>query len=210
MTSGLLSSVRFGAFLAYSPRGSSNISSESRSVCHGVKNGNEALLRRIVEKMVAEPTPSGFLGPEVTLVPCRRSAPLVANALWPAALIARALVERGLGKEVHPILTRTRAVPKSSFQARGHRPSAWTHFDTVAAERTLLTSPTRLVVVDDVVTKGSMLLAAVSRVKEAYPLADVGAFALVRTLGLQREIDRVVDPCVGTIRLVGDEAERVP
>jgi hypothetical protein len=210
MTSGLLSSVTFGAFLAYSPRGSSNVSIESRSVCYGVKNGNEALLRRIVDKMVAGPIPFGFLGPEVALVPCPRSAPLVANALWPAALIARALVERGLGKEVRAVLTRTLAVPKSSFQARGQRASASTHFDTLAAERTLLPSPTLMVVVDDVVTKGSMLLAAVSRVKEAYPLAEVAAFALVRTLGLQPEIESIVDPCLGTIRLVGDEGDRVP
>jgi hypothetical protein len=68
----------------------------------------------------------------------------------------------------------------------------------------------RITVVDDFVTKGNTLLAGASRVAEAFPRATVKAFALIRTLGLQPEIVAIVEPCVGGIRLSGDEAQRTP
>lgn len=64
--------------------------------------------------------------------------------------------------------------------------------------------------VDDVVTKGSTLLAAASRLKETYPQAKVTAFALVRTLGFVDNIDAIVEPVVGTIALRDDEPLRDP
>jgi hypothetical protein len=36
------------------------------------------------------------------------------------------------------------------------------------------------------------------------------AFALVRTMGLRPDVERVVDPCVGTIRRHGSGADREP
>ena len=68
----------------------------------------------------------------------------------------------------------------------------------------------RITIVDDVVTKGATLLAAASLVAEAYPDAEVRAFALIRTMGLVPEIDKIVDPVVGTIKLIGSEADRKP
>lgn len=73
-----------------------------------------------------------------------------------------------------------------------------------------LANPRQIVVVDDVVTKGATLLAAASRVKEAFPTAEVRVFGLVRTMGLQPDIERIVDPCVGEIRLDGIDVQRTP
>jgi len=67
-----------------------------------------------------------------------------------------------------------------------------------------------LCLVDDVVTKGATLLGAASRLQETYPQAKVFAFALVRTLGFVDDIERIVEPAVGTISLRGDEAVREP
>jgi adenine/guanine phosphoribosyltransferase-like PRPP-binding protein len=64
-----------------------------------------------------------------------------------------------------------------------------------------LAAPLRIVLVDDVVTKGATLLAAASLIHAAFPDTRVEAFALVRTLGLQPEVQRIVDPVVGTITL---------
>jgi hypothetical protein len=60
---------------------------------------------------------------------------------------------------------------------------------------------TRITIVDDVVTRGAMLLAAAQLVAAAYPDAEVRAFALVRTCNLGPEIDRSIDPVIGTITL---------
>lgn len=209
MSNGLLSSITFGAFLAYSPRGQSSVSVQSRVVRDAIKYGNEEMLRRVIERLASEPVLERMFGPDVTLVPCPRSAPLVRpDAFWPGRLIAQAMVSRGIAKDVLTILQRIRAVPKSTFHP-GERPTAQLHYETIAVEPLLL-PPTRIVLVDDFVTKGNMLLAAVSRVQEACPCAAVSGFGLVRTLGLQPDIERIVDPCVGTISLLGDEGKRDP
>ncbi len=212
MASRLLSEVSFAALLVYSPRGQSEVSRVSRAgVRDALKRGDESLIQRATQHVAGNEVLREFIG-DAVLVPCPRSAPLVSErALWPGSLVATALVGAGVGVSVEPWLMRLRPVPKSAFQGAGGRPDAETHFETmtVVAPR-LHDAPRRIVVVDDFVTKGNTLLGATSRVKEAFPGADVKAFALVRTLGLQPEIERVLDPCVGVIRLVRNEADRSP
>ena len=50
------------------------------------------------------------------------------------------------------------------------------------------------------------MLGAASRLAETYPRATILGFALVRTLGFVDDIDRIVEPAVGTITFRGDEA----
>jgi orotate phosphoribosyltransferase len=70
--------------------------------------------------------------------------------------------------------------------------------------------PRRIVLVDDVVTKGRTLLAAAARMRDAFPDVDIRAFALVRTMGLVSGVARLLDPCVGEIRWEGGDAYRTP
>ena len=146
---------------------------------------------------------------DVTLVPMPRSAPLLAGALWPAEKICQSILEAGLAARIAPALKRRTAVPKSATSARGERPSVLTHYDSLEAD-SLLHVGSRIVLVDDVVTKGSTAIAAASRLAEAYPDAEISLFALIRTKGLVPEIDEIIDPAVGLIELVGDEGNRQP
>ena len=59
-------------------------------------------------------------------------------------------------------------------------------------------------------TKGRTLLAAASRVQEAFPCAEIRAFALIRTMGLISGIQQLLDPCKGEIRWRGGDAHRSP
>lgn len=59
-------------------------------------------------------------------------------------------------------------------------------------------------------TKGRTLLAAATRVREALPEVEIRAFALVRTMNFAPDIDRVVEPAVGRIRCVNEDAVREP
>jgi len=79
----------------------------------------------------------------------------------------------------------------------------------MVAERTLEGAPTRLAVVLDVVTRGATLLAAVSRVKDVFPEADVSGFGLVRTMSTG-DVPAIVEPSVGVLTLDGAECFRRP
>jgi predicted amidophosphoribosyltransferase len=145
----------------------------------------------------------------VTLVPMPRSAPLVAAAFWPAERICNAIVAAGLAARIAPVLRRTAAVPKSSRAPPGGRPLVSRHFETLSAQA-LLDMGSHIVLVDDVVTKGSTALAAAFRLAECYPEASITLFAAVRTKGLVPEIDRIIEPTSGMIYLAEDEGDRRP
>jgi hypothetical protein len=212
----LLSEVAFAAALVYSPRGSSEVSQNSRrQIRDPLKRGDAELLQAITIHLREPLRPTrillDFLTEDAVLVPVPRSAPLTTkDALWPARLLCQALVAGGMGARIYPCLVRTERVDKSAFAEPGSRPTAQRHYDTMRVARELLDPPARITIVDDFVTKGRTMIAAASRVQEAFPDAVVRAFALVRTMGLVPEIERVGDPCVGWVTYDGSEAHREP
>jgi len=211
----LLSEVLFAAALVYSPRGTSEESRKSRELVRDpVKRADADFLRDVsthLRGFLPADIVRDFLGEDVVLVPTPRRAPLPSkDALWPAKLICEALILGGLGAKVLPCLARTEAVPKSAFAAPGERPLPHRHYETMRVKRGLLDAPARVTLVDDFVTKGATLIAAASRLKEAFPGAEVRAFALVRTMGLVRDIEKMGDPCRGRITFDGASANRQP
>lgn len=143
-----------------------------------------------------------FLTPDITFVPCPKSAPFPPNLrpiLWVPQRICEALCAQGYGAKIFPCLARVEAVPKSAFASPGDRPSALRHFETMEVDSSL-DDALKITVVDDVVTKGATLLAAASRLAKAFPRAQIRTFALVRTMGFVPDIERIVDPVVGRIR----------
>ena len=67
------------------------------------------------------------------------------------------------------------------------------HFESIDVQREIAV-PNRFLLVDDIVTKGSKLLGLASRVYDVYPDADVRAFAMIRTKGLQHDIESMYEP----------------
>lgn len=148
-----------------------------------------------------------FFGNDVVLVPAPRSAPLVADALWPADVICREIVRRRLARVVAPALRRIEAVPKASYSRV--RPDLDRHLGTMRVRASLLRGE-RITVVDDVVTQGRMLYASCLLVQEAAPTATVQAFGLVRTMGFVDDIEQIVDPCIGTLTYAWGDVQREP
>jgi hypothetical protein len=149
----------------------------------------EWVVRRIRAR--GAPPLDEILGPDAVLVPLPRSAPFPPNqknVLWVPDRIAQALVAEGWGHTVEPMLARATLVQKSAFAESGQRPGPQAHLDSMTVTRGL-TAPERIVT----------LLAGASLIRDAFPGIQVDCFALVRTLGLQPEVDRIVDPVVGTI-----------
>lgn len=207
-----LSSVDYAALLVYSPKGESEESAHSRDICYAIKNGRLSILSSVMkylkECVAAGEFPS-FFGPDVTLVPTPRSFLLKPDALWPAKLICEEIVSCGLGAETLPCLKRHTAVQSSASSRRGMRTDVQRHMETMGVEGSLQ-APSPITIVDDVITKGRTLYAAASLVKEAFPNAEVRAFALIRTMGLVPEIENIRNPCVGRITRYGSDVDRQP
>lgn len=207
--------MRFGSLLVYSPRGKAEASLKSRQWCYAIKEGNPKALKAVADRLAltqrrSEPLAVLFEGFPL-LVPIPRSAPLVAGALWPAEAICKALLDAGVARHMEPLLERAVAVPRSSSAAPGARPGIQTHFDSLLERQSLMVLSGGILLVDDVVTKGTTAVAAARRLRQLYPdSVSISLFAAVRTMGLIPDINQILEPVVGTIRAIGDEGDRQP
>jgi hypothetical protein len=142
------------------------------------------------------------------LVPVPGSA-RTGDAPWTALELAIVLSEVGFSLPVWIGLRRRHAVTKSATAASASRPSVPQHYDSFAVTSAVVPIK-RIVLIDDVVTKGRTLLAAAARLRSVAPAADIQAFALIRTQGFAQHIERLAEPCRGVIRWAGGDARREP
>ncbi len=210
-----LSELTFGSFLIYSPRGTSPESAKSRDITYAIKADTGGVIAFTADRLKQEIGGAAaallaVLGPDTTLVPCPRSAPLVPGGLWPARRICEELVRAGLGGSVGEFVRRAKSVPKSASAGPGKRPSVDDHILSMCVAGMGSRAPARITLVDDVVTKGATLLAAASHLAAAAPKSQIRAFAVVRTMGLVSDVAAVMEPVVGTIRRSGTSADRQP
>ena len=147
-------------------------------------------------------------GADVTLVPIPSSNPS-ATRVWAAERLALALHGVRLGGSVWPGLQRRFPVRKSATALNADRPTLQQHCDSFSVLN-LPDVPRRIVLVDDVITKGRTLLAAAAKLQEALPHTDIRAFALVRTMGFLPGVTRFLEPCQGVVRWAGGDARRDP
>src|SRR5882672_6294044 len=180
-------SLQFAACYVYSPRGVSHTANGSRRLRERVKGCDARWLARYamrVREQAFEHHQYGDLfGPEVILIPVPRSVLSSCETSWAAGQISLALLHQGLAAAVWTGLRRQCAVRKSATAPCIGRPTVAEHYDSFVVDSSLRT-PKRIALVDDVVTRGRTLLAASMRMHERFPGAQIGAFALVRTLGL--------------------------
>ena len=178
----------------------SELSKRSRGTCGAIKAGRLNIIESAIPHL-RDPKSAilrPFLAPAVTLVPVPRSAPLPEGALWPGRVICDVLHDHGFGADVRPLLTRMTAIARSSHSPAAERPLVHDHKASIAVDRTMF-APDAITLVDDVLTQGRTTFACAELLREAYPNTAIRIFALIRTQGIQGEIEAIVDPATGTI-----------
>jgi predicted amidophosphoribosyltransferase len=209
----MIARLEFASCYVYSPAGAGELCERSRLLRELLKEGNARFMisyaRRVRTQMADSPQLAGFLSPADVLVPVPGCVPRSNQHGYVASRLAEALVRQGLGHDTWNGLKRIRRVRKSSTAPSSARPSVAVHYESFSIDA-WARSPASLVLVDDVITKGRTLLAAAVRLHEAFPAANIRAFALLRTQGLIPEVRRLLEPCRGLISWRGGDARRNP
>ena len=204
-----LTRMEFGSLLSYTPRGSSDEIQKARDVMLTIKSDGfidqppiqmSHWIGSTIQKNVKSLPFASFFDQETSLVPVPRSSLMKPDTLWVPDRIASALVEKRLGKEVVQCLVRETPVPKAAWSDSSERPTPSRHFETIAVQGSIEDPPPqKLVLVDDIVTRGATLLGSANRLLEAFPKARVRAFAAMRTISVPSEFVNLYDPQSGTI-----------
>lgn len=158
----MIDRLAFAACYAYSPHGTSATSAQSRDLCRRIKRADaEAveLAAARVRRFVTDGRFAEFFSRDVTLVPMPGRAPLAPGAVSRTQRFCDELVRLELGRETLPLIIRARPVAKSAYAAPADRPGALEHYDSMDVQPTLVAAR-RLLLVDDVVTRGATLLGA--------------------------------------------------
>lgn len=223
----LLSEVQYGAFLAYSPKGPDTEPHRSSKILRTAMKedktyrGEPAI--ELAARRLREESPDALrelFPPGVVLVPAPGSAPLPrglaiplrgneADFHWVPRRICEALVAEGVGGACAQLLSRITKVSRSSSARPADRPLPSIHLASLEILPQQVAAQD-LLVVDDVVTRGSTLLACCSLLQSFYPKARVRGFALLRAVSNPAEFRAILDPVVGqiTLRETGDTLRR--
>lgn len=213
-----VSEIEFGSLLSYSVRGTSKRAEESKSAMRNLKQDNVLTSDILTSEYVAQAIKkeknkypfADFFNSNTILVPIPKSSLPIPGMLWVPERITTALVNNGLGKSSEACLERVTAVARSSGQRVGsRRASPLEHYESMRV-RELLFEPKEIVVVDDVVTRGSTFLGAVNRLAEAFPNAKIRAFAVMRSISDAEDFVDIVDPRIGKITMFFNTPQRNP
>ncbi len=212
----LLSSLTFSSYLTYTPRGVSKEAQKSIQIMRSIKYDwvtqskgpySEYLVGIIFSELHHLPF-KDFFGSDTYLVPVPKSSLMQPGTLWVPLKIAEALERKGLGTIMN-CLERTKAVPKAATSLSSERPKPIDHYNSIKVKRGIH-RPQKIVLIDDIVTRGATLLGCANVLKEAFPEATIFGFAMMRTISKDTDFRQVIDPCVGTIDLRNENAFRNP
>jgi hypothetical protein len=205
--------LRCASWLVYATRGSTEDARRARRLIISIKVDEIDIERRkpVVELVVQQAARrlgrqarSTFDG-DPFLVPVPRSGLARSHSVWPAQRVCEELIRQGLAADVLPLLKRTTAIPKSAGSR--DRPPLGDHLSSMVVQKSLKV-PGRLLLVDDVVTSGTTMMACAQKLARAFPGVPIGAFALARVQS-QGEPTKVFDPLVEFIVPSGARCARV-
>lgn len=144
-------------------------------------------------------------------VPVPRATPSKAGSAWASIEVAEALVAAGHAAEVLPLVERRISMPKAASRRKGDRLTVADHFASLGVSPGFHFDPgAALLLVDDVISSGSTMLACRHRLLESYPSAKIVGFAVARTISEPSQFKSVVEFVTGEITEWMGRASRNP
>ena len=195
---------------AYDPRGRGDENSKSRKICAHlkrnsiIKSGGETvtmvdLMVRRIKDRIDSSIFEQFFGDDVVAVPMPSSSLQKKDSLWVPREICESLFNNELVGSISPCILRNKAVTKSATAGHGNRPNPKTHCKSFGFNvDPYISNARRVLLVDDLVTRGSTMVGAYMHLKNNGVLSDIFAFALIRTEGLGN-FTKVNNPVIGRL-----------
>jgi hypothetical protein len=207
-----LAHLEGASLLSYSPRGLGEAAESARTWMKALKGGatwgnpprsGPQYAADYIARNTSSLQFSSFFSASTVVVPAPKSALHQEGSLWVPHQIASALIANGLGGRVATLLKRAIPIPKAATSIASERPTAQKHFETLVVQSDL--GPVeKILIVDDVVTRGSTLIGGANRLHESYPAVPIRAFAVMRTMSDPSAFKALTDPSPWTITLRPD------
>lgn len=198
------SDIPYGSLLNYIPRGNYDQAAQAKQAVGRTKAGDDKAIEYLISLIESRPLANNlkeFIGSGALIVPVPRSSLIKPDSVWPSKLIAEELAKQGYGKEARYAIERHAPIRTSSQQAAANRPSIKEHTETLRVVMPpQLGDPKVIILVDDVVSKGSTVLACAEILQKAYPDYTIKIFTIARTRFESADEFNALDPHVGVIR----------
>lgn len=200
------------SLLSYSPRGVGEAAESARTWMKALKGGatwgdpphsGPQYVADYIARNVSSLPFSSVFSTSTVVVPAPKSVLHQEGSLWVPHQIASALIESALGGRVATLLKRAIPIPKAATSIASERPTAQRHFETLVVQ-TDFGPVEKILIVDDVVTRGATLIGAANRLHESYPAVPIKAFAVIRTMSDPSTFKALNDPSPWTITLRPD------
>ena len=172
---------------------------ESRDLSYVRRNRliSERIAKEVKEKLSNNPKFSEFFSDDIYLVPVPKSSLIKPGMLWVSKRLAEEFSKLKMGI-VFDCLERKTPVPASHLLKPKDRLKPKDHYNSINIKSSLQ-EPKKIVLIDDVLTRGATLLGCASRLKEVFPNASIKAFVAIQTISYPKNFK-----AVGEITLMSD------
>lgn len=216
----LLSTLEFGSLLTYVPQSVNDEQKKAKDVVLFLKsdkvvtfmNGPPYPMTTHIAKVIAKNMVTlpfkNYFGSDVILVPVPSSGLRTTGGLWVPYNLAKALEAENLGRVIECVKRKV-AVPKAATARPEERPTPKQHYESLDIMPADIAIK-KIVLIDDVITRGATAVGVASKLKEVYPDADIKLFAAVRTISEPKNFVELMQPCVGEIKARNNQAFRNP
>lgn len=203
----MLDKLDFCSIFSYCPRNESDEGLRAIKLMTYIKNDwpmgvglppASKCIAKVVKNLVRKGYFLNFFQQDIALVPIPRAAEIKKGWLWPSFQIAKAMEDEALGT-LKPVLVRVKTVHKSSLQPPNQRPKPKDHYETIIIDKTVKLDSRKVLLVDDIVTRGHTLMGSAWRLKKEFQDVEIKAFAAMMTISNPLKFEKCYNPVEGRI-----------